>query len=172
MHKHPLTITFVGRDHPDLLKWIENPDTTVIRAAGADIVGIDVRIPGLIQAAGYASVFSAADEMDRPCVVVGILARHTPSTAPWCVEPARGREDLAALGARALEAAWAKGYHPDDVISAGYTLFGRARAAMTPPSAEAIKAAEDFSQGPTANGTPSGASSPTDTKDPPSVGSS
>lgn len=171
MHKHPLTITFVGRDHPDLLKWIENPDTTVIRAAGADIVGIDVRIPGLIQAAGYASVFSAADEMDRPCVVVGILARHTPSTAPWYVEPARGREDLAALGARALEAAWAKGYHPDDVISAGYTLFGRARAAMAPPSAEAIKAAEDFSRGPTGIGTPSGVNSPNDGSTLPSVGS-
>lgn len=171
MHKHPLTITFVGRDHPDLIKWIENPDTTVIRAAGSDIVGLDVRIPGLIQAAGYAAVFSAADEMDRPCVVVGILARHTPSTAPWYVDPSRGREDLASLGARALEAAWAKGYHPDDVIGAGYTLFGRTRAAMAPPSAEAVKAAEGFSQDPKANGTPSGANSPTDTKDPPSVGS-
>ena len=149
MHKHPLTITIGSME-------------------------AEIRIPGLLQSTSFRQVYLGSTEEDRPLIGVGVLARCWPAgvSAPWGDVRGRERETLADLGGRVLEAGYAAGVHPDELCAAGIQLLVAITARVRPPSAEAVDAAEAFSRGPTANGTPSGASSPTDTKDPPSVGSS
>lgn len=134
---------------------------------------VEIRIPGLIPSTSYRQVFSGSTQEDRPLVAVGVLARCWPegSAPPWGDVRERVRETLADLGGRVLEAGYEAGIHPDELCEAGMLVMIAITARVRPPSAEAVQTAEGFSRGPTANGTPSGVSSPNDTKDPPSVGS-